>query len=126
MLNDCPDNKEVLSKTRIGKSEELIMKEEQNHNGLKSFDLPPADTERWVKSRKMAVIDAIHHGVLTEEQACNRYNLSMEELESWKHLLKRHGPDALRTTHLKRYRKAESTDNIYHLPKGDGRAQDNP
>lgn len=84
------------------------MKEEQGMVGRHSLPLPPADTERWVKSRKVAVIQAIQAGHLTEEQACERYNLSPEELQSWKRLLKRHGPDALRTTHLKRYRLAET------------------
>lgn len=75
-----------------------------------SLPLPPADTERWVKSRKVAVIQAIQAGHLSEEQACERYNLSLEELQSWKRLLKRHGPDALRTTHLKRYRAVDIKD----------------
>lgn len=86
------------------------MKEEQGTSGRYSLPLPPANTERWVKSRKVAVIQAIQAGHLSEEQACERYNLSPEELQSWKRLLKRHGPDALRTTHLKRYRTVEITD----------------
>lgn len=86
------------------------MKEEQGMVGRHSLPLPPADTERWVKSRKVAVIQAIQAGHLTEEQACERYNLSAEEIQSWKNLLKRHGPDALRTTHLKRYRIADTKD----------------
>lgn len=86
------------------------MKEEQGTGGRHSLPLPPADTERWVKSRKVAVIQAIQAGHLTEEQACERYNLSPEELQSWKRLLKRHGPDALRTTHLKRYRMVDIKD----------------
>lgn len=92
------------------------MQEEQYHNGLKNGPgLPPADTQRWVKSRKVAVIQAIQRGQLTEEQACTRYNLSPEELQSWKHLLKRHGPDALRTTHLKRYRMADNREQSDHV-----------
>lgn len=70
--------------------------------------LPPPNTQRWVKSRKLAVIKAIENGVLTNEQACLRYNLSEEELDSWKHALNRHGPGALRTTHLNRYRRQET------------------
>lgn len=86
------------------------MKEEQGTSGRYSLPLPPANTERWVKSRKVAVIQAIQAGHLSEEQACERYNLSPEELQSWKRLLKRHGPDALRTTHLKRYRAVDISD----------------
>ncbi len=94
------------------------MKEEQHLNGRHNLPLPPADTERWVKSRKVAVIQAIQAGHLSEEQACERYNLSLEELQSWKRLLKRHGPDALRTTHLKRYRAADNKDPSFQVVQG--------
>lgn len=66
--------------------------------------LPPRNTQRWVKSRKLAVIQAIEAGVLSDEQACQRYEISPEELDSWKRLTRRYGPEALRTTHLKEYR----------------------
>ena len=82
-------------------------------DNLQSFSaeitlLPPPTTQRWVKSRKLAVIQAIENGVLTDEQACQRYSLSQEELDSWKRALNRHGPGALRTTHINRYRRAET------------------
>ncbi len=70
--------------------------------------LPPPNTERWVKSRKLAVIKAIETGTISDEQACNRYSLSQEELDSWKRALNRHGPGALRTTHINRYRRADT------------------
>lgn len=70
--------------------------------------LPPPNTQRWVKSRKLAVIKAIENGVLSDEQACQRYSLSQEELDSWKSALNRHGPGALRTTHINRYRKPDT------------------
>ncbi len=66
--------------------------------------LPPRSTTRWVKSRKLAVIQAIREGKLTEEEACAYYDLSPEELDSWARMVDRHGPDALRATHLRRYR----------------------
>lgn len=71
--------------------------------------LPPPTTQRWVKSRKLAVIKAIESGVLTDEQACQRYSLSQEELDSWKRALNRFGPGALRTTHINRYRRNDPT-----------------
>lgn len=66
--------------------------------------LPPRNTTRWVKSRKLSVIKAIKSRYFTENEACAYYDLSLEELESWKRMLENHGPDALRATHLKRYR----------------------
>lgn len=70
--------------------------------------LPPPNTQRWVKSRKIAVIKAIETGVLSDESACQRYSLSQEELDSWRIALNRHGPGALRTTHINRYRRADT------------------
>jgi hypothetical protein len=81
------------------------------YNGKHSAEitlLPPPNTQRWVKSRKLSVIKAIESGVLTDEDACRRYSLSQEELDSWKAALNRHGPGALRTTHINRYRRADS------------------
>ena len=70
--------------------------------------LPPPNTQRWVKSRKLAVIKAIETNVISDEQACLRYNLSQEELDSWKRALNRYGPGALRTTHINRYRRQDT------------------
>lgn len=86
----------------------MLMTEHTQGYGADITLLPPPTTQRWVKSRKIAVIKAIDNGVLTDEQACQRYSLTMEELESWKQALNRHGPGALRTTHLNRYRRAEN------------------
>ncbi len=70
--------------------------------------LPPRDTRRWVKSRKLAVIRAIELGEISTEEACRRYDLSPEEIDSWIRLTKRFGPEALRTTHLKEYRENDT------------------
>jgi len=70
----------------------------------KEINLPPKDTQRWVKSRKLAVVEAIYHGQITEKQACEMYDLSTEELNSWKRLSKQFGPDALKATRIKQYR----------------------
>lgn len=77
--------------------------------------LPPPDTKRWVKSRKVAVIQAIETGFLTIQEACQRYGLSEEELHSWRHLLTTYGPEALRTTHLKRYRAQGQKDQEFQI-----------
>jgi len=84
------------------------MSENMQSHGAEITKLPPPTTQRWVKSRKLAVIKAIESGLLSDEQACERYSLSPEELDSWKAALNRHGPGALRTTHINRYRRADS------------------
>lgn len=69
-------------------------------------DLPPRDTKRWVASRKAAVVAAVRQGLLSEDDACARYGLSAEELESWRQALEEHGVGALRTTRIQLYRSA--------------------
>jgi transposase-like protein len=67
-------------------------------------DLPPRDTKRWVASRKAAVVAAVREQLLTPEQACDRYGLTAEELDSWRSALDTHGVGALRTTRIQLYR----------------------
>ena len=66
--------------------------------------LPPADTERWVISRKAQVVRAIDAGILSEDEACRRYDLTQEELNSWRILISQHGVRGLRVTRLRQYR----------------------
>lgn len=67
-------------------------------------DLPPPGTRRWVMRRKAEVVAAVRNGILTLEQACERYTLSVEEFLSWQELIDRHGVRALRATRVKDYR----------------------
>jgi hypothetical protein len=67
-------------------------------------DLPPPETKRWVIRRKAAVVAAVARGVLTLEEACARYRLSVEEFTSWQRLIQKHGVAGLRTTRLQDYR----------------------
>jgi transposase-like protein len=67
-------------------------------------DLPPRDTKRWVASRKAAVVAAVREGLLTAEEACARYGLTLEEFESWRTALNEHGVGALRATRIQLYR----------------------
>ncbi len=65
-------------------------------------DLPPTDTQRWVASRKELVAIAVHHGLLTAEEACARYDLSLEELEGWIAAWMRDGRAGLRISARRR------------------------
>ncbi len=68
-------------------------------------DLPPPSTRRWVIRRKAEVVTAVRAGLLTLEEACERYNLSVEEFLSWQSLIDKHGMRGLRTTRLQQYRR---------------------
>ena len=67
-------------------------------------DLPPPDTIRWVVRRKAELVAGIRGGLISLEDACERYQLSKEELESWVASLDRFGLHGLRTTRLQHYR----------------------
>ena len=67
-------------------------------------DLPPSDTSRWVVRRKAQVVHGVRAGVISLAEACRRYNLSVEEFETWERLIDEHGMRGLRVTRLKEYR----------------------
>ena len=66
--------------------------------------LPPPGTVRWVIRRKAEVLAAINGGLLSIVEACERYDLSLEELMLWQSTVERSGVPGLRVKHIKRYR----------------------
>ena len=68
-------------------------------------DLPVAGTKRWVIRRKAEVIAAVRGGLLSLEEACSRYLLSVDEFLSWQSSIDEHGLSGLRTTRIQQYRK---------------------
>lgn len=67
-------------------------------------DLPAPDTQRWVASRKAAVVRAVAAGLITRAQALETYKLSDEEFSAWEGAVSQHGEAALRATALQKYR----------------------
>lgn len=67
-------------------------------------DLPPANTQRWVIRRKAEVVAAVRGGLITLEEALERYSLTNDEFLSWQRSIERHGMAGLRTTRLQQYR----------------------
>jgi hypothetical protein len=67
-------------------------------------DLPPANTQRWVIRRKAEVVAAVRGGLLTLEDACERYKLTSEEFAAWQVAIEKHGLAGLRTTRIQQYR----------------------
>ena len=70
-------------------------------------DLPKPDTKRWVIRRKAEVVAAVRGGLLSLEQACDRYRLTVEEFMSWQQSVDRHGLPGLRATRIQQYRSRE-------------------
>jgi len=71
-------------------------------------DLPAANTQRWVIRRKAEVVAAVQGGLLTLEEACKRYSLSVEEFLSWQQAINENGLPGLRATRVQKYRDASS------------------
>ncbi|MEX0759232.1 MAG: DUF1153 domain-containing protein, partial [Tistlia sp.] len=71
-------------------------------------DLPPPDTKRWVIRRKAEVVAGVRCGLISLEEACRRYTLSVEEFLSWQRMIESHGLRGLRTTRLQHYRRPPS------------------
>lgn len=66
--------------------------------------LPAPETKRWVIRRKAIVVAAVRAGVISLEDACRRYTLSIEEFLAWQRLVDSHGLPGLRVTRLQDYR----------------------
>jgi len=54
-------------------------------------DLPAPGTKRWVIRRKAEVVAAVRGGLLSLEEACSRYTLTVEEFLAWQYSIDRHG-----------------------------------
>ncbi|KAA2316876.1 DUF1153 domain-containing protein [Pseudooceanicola sediminis] len=67
-------------------------------------DLPPAETRRWVASRKAAVVRGVVHGLITQDEALERYEISAEEFLEWVSAVANHGEEALKATALQKFR----------------------
>jgi hypothetical protein len=67
-------------------------------------DLPPPDVKRWVSRRKAEVVLAVEGGLISMDEACRRYNLTMEEFLGWERGLVRHGLNGLKATRQQDFR----------------------
>ena len=70
----------------------------------RDFDLPPPDTKRWVTRRKAVIVNAVRTGVISLEEVCRRYELSVEEFVAWQRAIDANGVPGLRVTRLQIYR----------------------
>ena len=66
--------------------------------------LPSASHTRWVIRRKAEVVAAVNGLLLTIDEACDRYSLTVEEFVSWQRAVDRSGMQGLRVTRTQHYR----------------------
>ena len=68
----------------------------------------PSPDRRWTVKRKAALIEAVRGGWLAIDEACQRYNLSVDEFLAWERDIDRNGVPGLRTTRYQIYRDTEA------------------
>ncbi len=76
-------------------------------------NLPARDTTRWTVRRKAEVVAAVAGGLLTVDEACDRYEISLEEFAGWQRAVNRGGLRGLRVTRIQKHRHFhESVENV--------------
>ena len=68
------------------------------------ISLPPPGTKRWVMRRKAEVVAAVNGGLLSVDEACERYGLTLEEFAGWQRAVDRSGMPGLRVTRIQHYK----------------------
>jgi hypothetical protein len=76
-----------------------------SHDETCETELPPP-AARWVPRRKAQVVTAVRGGVISLDEACHRYALTVEEFLSWQHAIDKFGLAGLRATHAQEHRDA--------------------
>jgi len=64
----------------------------------------PRPSQRWTVRRKAAIVEAVRGGWMPIEEACDLYNISVDEFLAWERDLDRYGVHGLRTTRYQIYR----------------------
>jgi transposase-like protein len=65
-------------------------------------DLLSDKPKRWTAQRKAAVVEAIRRKIITVWDACERYDLSAEELAQWERNLDQFGVSGLQMKQVNR------------------------
>ncbi|MBN8830313.1 MAG: DUF1153 domain-containing protein [Sphingomonadales bacterium] len=66
--------------------------------------LPSKNLRHWLPMRKAEVVAAVKGGLLTLDEALQRYNMTLEEFANWERAIDRFGLNGLRTTRTAHYR----------------------
>jgi hypothetical protein len=91
----------VRAEKRVQKvTRPLRLKEVIGHDGrhLTLVDLPATNLKRWLPCHKASIVSVVRGGLITVDEICQRYGLSVEELNIWERALDRHGIKGLRVT----------------------------
>jgi hypothetical protein len=100
-VGDGVENEMTMGDDRKGRVSYVIG---PDGSPLTLADLPPPGTKRWVIRRKAEVVAAVRGGLLSLDDACRRYTLTVEEFLAWQRAIDRHGLAGLRATRVQQYR----------------------
>ncbi len=67
-------------------------------------DLPAPNTRRWVPRRKARVVAAVEGGLISEDEAFERYDITAEEYDCWKAAMFKFGMRGLCVTKINHVR----------------------
>ena len=67
--------------------------------------LPETNAQRWTVRHKANVVAAVRGGLIGLEEACHRYNLTVEEFSNWSEAVDQFGMRGLRATRIQEYRR---------------------
>src|SRR6266478_5721476 len=102
---ECPmgrDAREPVSATRKSRA-----------NRSATVKVPPPTTTRWFAHTKAEVVTAVCNGLLSLDEACDLYELTVEEFLTWKHAFDQFGLAGLRNKHVRVLRReAEKTVSV--------------
>jgi hypothetical protein len=73
---------------------------------VKMAELPPPELKRWMPRAKAQVVAAVHNGLISLDDACERYALSVEEFLNWEETIDHYGLTGLRVNAIQRHRQA--------------------
>jgi hypothetical protein len=106
MVRTLRTGNDVWSKTDMGEERRGRVSYVIGPDGspLTLADLPPPNTKRWVIRRKAEVVAAVRGGLLSLDEACRRYTLTVEEFLAWQRAIDRFGLPGLRATRVQQYR----------------------
>ncbi len=101
---EVTDRNQMKMVEKMAQNAQLLSVRGPDGRPLTLADLPKPGITRWVTRRKAEIVAAVGGGLLTEEEALRRYDLSEEEFSGWRALYSKHGRKGLRTTRLQQYR----------------------
>ena len=75
--------------------------------------IPASNTARWVIRRKAEIVAAVTGGLISADEACHRYGLTLEEFATWQRAVERSGMLGLRATRIQHYKSLYTAQRRY-------------